>query len=118
MRRHLTKNFQNRIEKMTEETNKPRIALACPSFSGGGAERVMVTLANKFIEWGYPVDFIVGVDKGPYKNMLSQQANKITLTDEAAGRIKKRLQASKRLYQYLRKNESVHVLSTLKEFNV
>lgn len=103
---------------MTEETSKPRIALACTSFSGGGAERVMVTLANKFIEWGYPVDFIVGVDKGPYKNMLSQQANKIPLADEAAGRIKKRLQASKRLYQYLRKNESVHVLSTLREFNV
>lgn len=34
---------------------KIKIALACPSFSGGGAEKIMVTLANKFYELGYKV---------------------------------------------------------------
>ncbi|AEF82627.1 glycosyltransferase [Leadbettera azotonutricia] len=56
-----------------------RISLLVDSFSEGGAERVMVTLANTYLNWGYQVDFIVIRDIGLYKDQLSKNAKKIVL---------------------------------------
>lgn len=103
---------------MTESIKKPKIALACPSFSGGGAERAMITLANRFVELGYFVDFVVVVDRGPYRNMLSPLATKWVLTDDNAGKAKKALQASIRLYKYLKTTNAKSLMSTIREFNI
>ncbi|MBE0472459.1 MAG: glycosyltransferase, partial [Methyloprofundus sp.] len=97
---------------------REKIALAVPSFSGGGAERVMVILANKFIEFGYSVDFIVGLDKGPYKKLLSKEVNKIVLAEESQGRVTKRFSAVSVLRRYLRDSDSFVLMSTIREFNV
>jgi glycosyltransferase involved in cell wall biosynthesis len=42
-----------------------------PSFRGGGAERVMVTLANALAERGYTVDLVVSHATGPYQQEVS-----------------------------------------------
>lgn len=103
---------------MNSPKSKPKIALACPSFSGGGAERVMVTLANKFSDYGYPVDFLVGVDKGPYKYMLDKDINKIVLTNQHSGRLKKLVCALFKLRQYKNSTSADVLMSTVREFNV
>lgn len=103
---------------MNLDSKKQKIALAVPSFSGGGAERVMVTLANKFHEWGYPVDLIVGLDKGPYKNQLNPAINKVVLADKNAGRIARRWSAIKILWRYLKKTDAHVLMSTIRDFNV
>lgn len=97
---------------------KEKIALAVRSFSGGGAERVMVTLANKFHEWGYGVDFIVGRDEGPYKKMLRPGINKISLTKNGEGRILKKVNFFLRLRAYLSHSSATSLMSTMRKFNV
>ena len=101
---------------MPNKTQK--IALAVPSFSGGGAERVMIVLANKFVEWGYSVDFIVGVNKGPYKELLNSNVNKVILSQEKAGYISKRLFSIYTIWRYLNHSDSCVLMSTIREFNV
>ncbi|MCG3741550.1 glycosyltransferase [Vibrio cincinnatiensis] len=98
--------------------NKKKIALAVTSFNGGGAERVMVTLANKYIEWGYEVDFIVGFDEGPYKKILNSNVNKFVLYDKAYGRLKRRIRAFLNLRNYLSNTDSDVLMSTIRNFNV
>ena len=98
--------------------NTKKITLAVSSFSGGGAERVMVTLANKFFDWGYEVDVIVGLDKGPYKKMLNSKINKIVLTDPESGKVKKIIQAFLRLRKYLSSSDSTVLMTTIRDFNV
>lgn len=97
---------------------KKKIALAVPSFSGGGAERVMVILANKFIEWGFPVDFIVVSDKGPYKELLSNKANKIVLAKKSKSRTINKFIVPKRLLQYFKKNDDIVFMSTIRDLNI
>lgn len=98
--------------------NKQKIALACPSFSGGGAERVMVTLANKYIEWGYEVDFIVGFDEGPYKKALNSNVKKFVLYNKSYSRIKRRIRAFLNLRNYLLNSDCDVLMSTIRDFNV
>jgi len=58
-----------------------RITLAVGSFHGSGAERMMVTLANKLIERGHGVDIVVGRDVGPYPQLLSRSVTKVVLSE-------------------------------------
>lgn len=78
----------------------------------------MITLANKFSEWGYPVDFIVGADQGPYKKMLASSVNKIVLTTPKLGKARKIIRASRVLAHYLRSSGCQTMMSTIKELNV
>lgn len=48
----------------------PRIALFIPSFSDGGVEKMMVTLAGGFADAGYPTDFITWKEDLPYLDRL------------------------------------------------
>ncbi len=48
-----------------------RIAIFLPSLNGGGAERVMVTLANAFAVRGYAVDLVLAKAEGPYLSRVS-----------------------------------------------
>lgn len=43
-----------------------RLSFFVPSLGGGGAERVMVTLANGIADRGYPVDLVLADAVGPY----------------------------------------------------
>ena len=44
------------------------IAIYLPSLCGGGAERIMVTLANAFAERGFQTDLVLVKAEGPYLN--------------------------------------------------
>lgn len=98
--------------------SKKTIALAVSSFSGGGAERIIVTLANYFYSRGYPVDLIIGADKGPYKDEVDRGIRKIVLCDMNQPWLIRRWSALKNLWLYLRQNNACVIMSTIREFNL
>jgi hypothetical protein len=75
---------------------KRRIALFVPSLSGGGAERMMVHLANAFVERGTQVDLVLVRAVGAYKDEVADQ---VRIIDLQASRI---LTALPKLVRYLR----------------
>lgn len=98
--------------------NRYRIALVSPSFNGGGAEKVMLILANKFVEWGHQVDFLIGVDSGPYKERLDARVNKIVLTDIGDSLLFRHIKRLSRLVKYFRRSDFDTILSTVRELNL
>ena len=61
-----------------------RLALLVPSLRGGGAERVMVLLANGYADRGYSVDLLLTRADGAY---LAEVPSDVTVVDLAAGRV-------------------------------
>ena len=49
-----------------------------PTLAGGGAERVVVTLANAFAESGHPVDLLLTSRRGP---QLESVSSKVSVVD-------------------------------------
>lgn len=89
-----------------------RISLFLPSLSGGGAERVMVMLANAFSERGQDVDLVLGSAEGPYlKDVLEQ----VRVVDLGAKRVITSLPA---LVRYLRKTQPAALLSAMDHSNI
>ena len=62
----------------------PRVAVFVPSLRGGGAERVMVVLANEIASRGHEVDLVLGSAVGPFQ---SQVSDKVNVVDLAASRM-------------------------------
>ena len=87
-------------------------ALFLPSLAGGGAERVMVNLANGFVERGKEVDMVLAKAEGPY---LSQLHPAVRVVDLGAPRV---LAALPALARYLRKARPTAILSALDHANV
>jgi glycosyltransferase involved in cell wall biosynthesis len=82
-----------------------------PSFRGGGAERVMLTLASGLVrEVG--VDIVVAQKEGPY---LDQLPDGVRVVDLAAHRVVVGIPA---LYRYLRRERPHAMLSALMHVNV
>jgi glycosyltransferase involved in cell wall biosynthesis len=84
-----------------------RITIFLPNLEGGGAERVMVTLANEFVAKGIEVNLLLVKATGPYLREVDIKVNVIALG------------ASKNVYslfpliKYLWKNKPEVILSTL-----
>ena len=89
-----------------------RIALFLPSLRGGGAERVMVQLANGLSRGGHPVDLLLPQAEGPY---LSLVVPEVRIVDLAARRVISSLPA---LWRYLRRERPVALLATLSHANL
>lgn len=89
-----------------------RIAIFLPSLNGGGAERVMVTLANAFAVRGYRVDLVLASRQGPY---LKEVAPGVQVVDFQAGRVIKALLP---LTRYLRYERPDVMLSAMGHANV
>lgn len=89
-----------------------RIALFLPSLQGGGAERVMVTLANEFARRGLLVDLVLSAAAGPY---LSAVAPSVTIHDLGASRVAKSLFP---LIRYLRSYRPQALMSFMGHANV
>lgn len=91
---------------------KVKVALFIPNLEGGGAERVIVTLANQFYKKGYSVDLVLVRAVGPYLMDVDNGVNIISLD------------ASKNSYslfpfiKYLRRERPEAVLSTLLIVNI
>ncbi|MFC0382880.1 glycosyltransferase [Chromohalobacter israelensis] len=93
-------------------SNDVAIALFVPSLVGGGAERVMVTLANGFAEQGWRVDLVVVVAAGAY---LADVSPRVRLVELGASRMFFSLPA---LVRYLRRERPRVLLSALNYANV
>lgn len=91
---------------------KCALALFLPSLAGGGAERVMVTLANAFAARGIAVDLVVAMAQGPY---LKDVSPSVRLVDFRATRVSKSIVP---LVRYMRRERPVALLSAMAHANV
>lgn len=89
-----------------------RIAIFVPSLNGGGTERVMVLLANEFLERGYKVDMVLAKAQGPY---LLDLDSKINVVDLKVERVSKALLP---LIYYLRREQPTSMLTALTHTNI
>lgn len=92
--------------------HKKRVAIFVPSLRGGGAERVMVTLANGFAERGLDVDLVLARAEGPY---LDDVGAGVRIVDLKSPRV---LFSLPRLVGYLRREKPVAMLSALSHANL
>ncbi|TPG20632.1 glycosyltransferase [Variovorax guangxiensis] len=88
------------------------IAIFLPSLNGGGAERVMVTIANAFAARGFQVDLVLASAQGPYLKDVSSAVRVVNLK---AKRVSKALWP---LTMYLRRERPRTLLSALSHANV
>lgn len=63
---------------MPETPPRRKLAIFINALRGGGAERVMVTLANALAERGYPVDMVLARAHGPY---LPEVSSRVRIVD-------------------------------------
>jgi len=88
------------------------ISIFIPSLRGGGAERVMVTLANGFAGQGHRVDLVLARAEGPY---LADVSARVRVVDLGASRV---LTSLPGLVRYLRREKPNAMLSALNHANV
>lgn len=89
-----------------------KVAIFIPSLRGGGAERVMVILANEFASRGCKVDLLLVKAEGPYLSTVSEN---VRIVDLNASRV---LTSLPRLVRYLRRERPYAMLSALNHANV
>lgn len=89
-----------------------RLALFLPSLHGGGAERIMLTLAGGFAERGLRVDLVLASAEGPYLNRVPKAVRVVNL---GASRVIKSLPG---LVRYLRREQPQALLSALDHANL
>lgn len=86
------------------------VALLMPNFEAGGAERVMIRLAQGLARAGHTVHLVVLSDHGPYRSMLEPQDPRIQVHSLNAQRAWLAIAA---MVRYLRQHRPVAVLSAL-----
>lgn len=89
-----------------------RIAFFVPSLRGGGAERVMLTLADGIAQRGIAVDLVLPQANGQY---LGEVPPHVRLVNLNAGRVLTSLPA---LVRYLRRERPAALLATMSHANV
>jgi glycosyltransferase involved in cell wall biosynthesis len=104
--------YQGCVLTLEVKMPKQHVAIYLPSLRGGGAERVMATLANAFVARGFVVDLVLASAEGPYLKELSP---KVTVVDLKAGRVTRSLPG---LVAYLRRERPQAMLSALNHANV
>lgn len=98
--------------KVEKGVANQHVAIYVPSLRGGGAERVMATLANAFAERGLNVDLVLAGAEGPY---LKELSSKVRVVDLKAGRVTLSLPG---LVAYLRRERPQAMLTALNHANV
>ena len=91
---------------------RARVAIFVPSLQGGGAERMMVRLANGFADKGIAIDLVVARAEGPCLDEVSPQVRVVDL-----GRTRV-LASVLALVCYLRRERPLGMLSALNHANV
>lgn len=100
-------------ESATEQvTRSCRIAIFLPSLEGGGAERMMVRLANRMSERGFEVDLVVVRAVGPY---LEDVSCRVRIVDLGCSRV---FYSLFRLVRYLKVERPLSLLSALDNANM
>ena len=99
-----------------------KIAVFLPSCRGGGAERVMVTLANEFTDYFQQVDLVLIKAEGPYLDEIKSNVQVIDLdcrwTINSALNFIKYLKSISPFIKYLKSSSPDVVLSTLWYMNI
>ena len=80
------------------------VGLFMADFGGGGAERVMVNIANGLCRRGHDVDLLVARRSGPYVNSVSQDVRIRAFSGRLVG-------AMRPLIRYIRKYRPVSILA-------
>jgi glycosyltransferase involved in cell wall biosynthesis len=88
------------------------VAIFLGTLRGGGAERVMVNLANRFAAWGRQVDMVLVWAEGPYLEMLDPRVRVVDLA------VSSQVGAVPALARYLRRERPQVLLSAMDVFNV
>ncbi len=89
-----------------------KIALFIPSLHGGGAERVIVSLANGLARRGIPVDLVLVKDAGVYRSHVDSKVRVVDLKGKRA------LTSLFALSGYLRRERPGAMLSAMNYVNV
>src|SRR6056297_2983508 len=92
-------------------TTSEKLTLFMTGLAGGGAERVMLTLAEGFADMGYEVDLVVTKATG---TLVKEVPSNVKLVDLKAPRIIASLPA---LTSYLRREKPMAILSAMKPAN-
>ena len=88
------------------------ISIVIPNFSGGGAEKVMTTLANSLHNQGYKVDLVVFSNSGAFVNDIHHEVNIVNLSTSRASF------TVYSLVQYISHNRPDVILSALTHVNI
>lgn len=100
-----------------DSNSKPLLAIALPDLRGGGAERMMVNLANEFTHRGYKVDLVLGRTQGKYISDIKKEVNVVGLAAprppgySATGMFPG-------LVRYLRRKQPAALMSVLTRLNI
>lgn len=89
-----------------------KIALYIPSMNGGGAERVMLALANGLAEKGIRVDLVLNRVEGPY---IKDASPKVNIVNLGTSRV---LNSIIPLSKYLHKEKPDAILSAMNYVNI
>ncbi|MEO0458093.1 MAG: glycosyltransferase [Cyanobacteria bacterium P01_A01_bin.114] len=92
---------------------KPSMSLFIPNLDGGGAERVMLHLAEGFAARGFDVDLVVAQAQGAYLSKIPGTVRLINLDAKSPLLLFKTLA----LKQYLQHEQPAFLISTLDIFN-
>lgn len=94
-----------------KSSNSSVVTLFVPTLAGGGAERVMILIANELAASGEEVDLVTGNSSGPYIDLISQE---VRLVDLKSSRL---LFAIPQLAKYFFRTKPKTVLSALNHAN-
>jgi glycosyltransferase involved in cell wall biosynthesis len=89
-----------------------RISLFMPAVEGGGAERVMLSLAGEFSRRGYEVDLVLSQARGAYLERIPPAVRVVDL------RCRKVLHSLPRVVRYLRRERPTQLLAAMNNANL
>src|SRR5690554_5098318 len=89
-----------------------KLCIISASFSGGGAEKVAINLANHYSKVGVDVHLLVLKDVGPYRGLVDAGV------DLSVFGVGKTRQSFYRLIKFLRCKSFTHILSTIRDVNI
>jgi len=94
-----------------------RLAIFLPGLLGGGAERIMLNLAQGFAGRGYAVDLVLAQAEGPLMDQVPESVRLVEL-NTTHRRARRTLAGLPALVRYLRREEPDGLLSALNRANL